>query len=189
MESDDFNRSTNRIKTKNFHCFFSWNMIHSFLIACYVTLHPAMLVCWSIGWSPFQLPTRNSIRGFVCPLVCPSVHPSVCFIRRSNHGDQVEKCENVHLWCFSYDCLCVWLSMGWGRVWIEVVWPCPPICNDIVTLRHLILFPRKWAFLAHCNCQNAWVIFFYQCPYPPACDWGSRVSGLVLCEVWLTWAG
>ena len=83
----------------------------------------------------------------------------------------------------------VWLSMGRGRVWIGLVWPCPPICNDVVTLRHLILFPRKWAFLAHCNCQNAWVIFFYQCPYPPACDWGSHVSGLVLCEVWLTWAG
>ena len=145
-----------------------------------------LLVHWLV---PFSVADAQFIRGFVCPLVCPSVHPSVCFIRRSNHGDQVEKCENTHLWCFSYDCLCVWLSMGWGRVWIEVVWPCPPICNNIVTLRHLILFPRKWAFLAHCNCQNAWVIFFYQCPYPPACDWGSHVSGLVLCEVWLTWAG
>ena len=25
--------------------------------------------------------------------------------------------------------------MGWGKVWIGVVCPCPPVRNDIVTLR------------------------------------------------------
>ena len=28
--------------------------------------------------------------------------------------------------------------MGWARVWMGVVCPCPPVCNDIVTPRHLL---------------------------------------------------
>ena len=35
--------------------------------------------------------------------------------------------------------LCVWVSMGWGRAWMGVVCPCPPVRNDIVTPRHLFL--------------------------------------------------
>ena len=37
--------------------------------------------------------------------------------------------------------------MGWGRVWIEVVCPCPPVHNDIVTPRHFFFLPLHCGYL------------------------------------------
>ena len=58
--------------------------------------------------------------------------------------DRVKKCGNAHLWCCSHECLSLWVSMGWERVWMGVVCPCPPVCNGIVTLRRFICL---WGFV------------------------------------------
>ena len=54
-------------------------------------------------------------------------------------GDQYRKVGTTHFWCFRCDCLWVWVSKGWGRVWMGVVCPWPSVRNKIVTSRHLFL--------------------------------------------------
>ena len=63
--------------------------------------------------------------------LCLSLRP---LVRPSIHGDQVEKCENVHWWCCSYDCFCVLVSMGLGGAWMGLYAPAQPFRSDIVTL-------------------------------------------------------
>ena len=53
------------------------------------------------------------------------------------YGDRAEKCKNAHFWCCHCDCLCMSMCLGWLRVWMGFVCPCPPIRNDIVTPLHL----------------------------------------------------
>ena len=44
----------------------------------------------------------------------------------------------------------------------------------------LLAFLAFLASLRYCSCSNAWVSMFHHCPYPPAHDFSSRVSSLVL---------
>ena len=69
----------------------------------------------------------------VCPSVRPSVGPSV------RPSARVEKWENKRFRSFS--CMCGCGKGGWvgHGVWLGVGRHCPPICNDIVTPRHLFL--------------------------------------------------
>ena len=71
---------------------------------------------------------------WLCPSIGPSVHRSV---GPSVRNDWVERCKNAHFWCCSWTGLCLWVCIGWARVWMGVVCSCPPVRNDIVTPRHL----------------------------------------------------
>ena len=116
-------------------------------------VHPPIgpLVHWSVGLL---------VHWFIGPLVCQPVSLSACqpvsssrntsvfeyflvaytqlykklcpSVRRSvSHGDQVDN------ECFRYF-FCMFESWTWG-VWMRVGCPCPPVRNDIVTPRHLLL--------------------------------------------------
>ena len=71
---------------------------------------------------PFRR-TRNTVRGFVRLYVGLS-----CKL-----GKQAKEMHFVYVcaWWYGFAGALNWVWMGVGR-------PCPPLCNDIVTLRHLL---------------------------------------------------
>ena len=69
----------------------------------------------------------------LCPLVRRSVRPSI--VRGSSCRKVKKKTSGLDTFCV---CLCVCgTEVG---VWMVVGCPCPPVRNDIVTPRHLLIF-------------------------------------------------
>ena len=72
--------------------------------------------------------TRNSTRSFVHPSVHLSVRPLVIVIELKSGKTSVLRYF-----------LCMFECWGWVRVWRGVGCPYPPVHNDIVTPRHLLI--------------------------------------------------
>ena len=72
------------------------------------------------------------------------------------------KVQNAHFRCCSCDCLCV----VWARVWWGVTSPFPPVCNDIVTPRHLFVkcqfqfWDWKWGKELNWWFYHEWITWF-----------------------------
>ena len=81
-------------------------------------------------WHIFEfLVADTQLYKRLCPSICQSVCPSI--------GPWWSSRKEWK--CCSYDCLRVWVGMGWKRACKCVVCPCPPNCNNIMTLGHLFL--------------------------------------------------
>ena len=114
---------------------------------------PSHLRHYRLLWSfPHRIVSFLVADTLLYKMLCPSVSPLVRPWRLS-WTMQKRAFLRLPLW------LSMWVCVGWVRVWMGVVCPCPPVHNDIVTPCHLLL----WWGLSFMNHDHFDVVIFLFC--------------------------